>query len=98
MASRLEDLRTAIVAANVAGPKGSLDGAQQSYTIAANDQVTGIETYRNLIIAYRSGAPVMLRDCRGCHRRFGEQQGRRMVPERAGRHHRYSASAGRQCH
>jgi multidrug efflux pump len=58
----LEDLRTAIVAANVAGPKGSLDGAQQSYTIAANDQVTGIETYRNLIVAYRSGAPVMLRD------------------------------------
>jgi multidrug efflux pump len=58
----LEDLRTAIVAANVAGPKGSLDGAQQSYTIAANDQVTSVETYRNLIIAYRSGAPVMLRD------------------------------------
>jgi multidrug efflux pump len=58
----LEDLRSAIVAANVAGPKGSLDGAQQSYTIAANDQVTGIETYRSLIIAYRSGAPVMLRD------------------------------------
>src|SRR5579871_977766 len=58
----LEDLRTAIVAANVAGPKGSLDGAQQSYTIASNDQVTGIDTYRNLIIAYRSGAPVMLSD------------------------------------
>jgi multidrug efflux pump len=58
----LEDLRAAIVAANVAGPKGSLDGAQQSYTIAANDQVTGIQTYRNLIIAYRSGAPVMLSD------------------------------------
>jgi multidrug efflux pump len=58
----LEDLRTAIVAANVAGPKGSLDGAQQSYTIASNDQVTGIETYRTLIIAYRGGAPVMLSD------------------------------------
>src|SRR5258705_8189098 len=58
----LEDLRTAIVAANVAGPKGSLDGAQQSYTIACNDQVTRIQTHRNLIIAYRSGAPVMLRD------------------------------------
>ncbi len=58
----LEDLRAAIVAANVAGPKGSLDGAQQSYTIAANDQVTGIQTYRNLIIAYRSGAPVLLGD------------------------------------
>jgi multidrug efflux pump len=58
----LEDLRTAIVAANVAGPKGSLDGAQQSYTIASNDQITGIDTYRGLIIAYRGGAPVMLSD------------------------------------
>ncbi len=58
----LEDLRTAIIAANVAGPKGALDGAQQSYTIASNDQVTGIETYRSLIIAYRGGAPVMLSD------------------------------------
>jgi multidrug efflux pump len=61
----LEDLRTAIVAANVAGPKGALDGAQQSYTIASNDQVTGIETYRSLIIAYRGGAPVMLSDVAG---------------------------------
>jgi multidrug efflux pump len=58
----LEDLRTAIIAANVAGPKGSLDGAQQSYTIASNDQVISIETYRTLIIAYRSGAPVLLSD------------------------------------
>jgi multidrug efflux pump len=58
----LEDLRTAIVAANVAGPKGALDGAQQAYTIASNDQVTGVETYRTLIVAYRSGAPVMLSD------------------------------------
>jgi multidrug efflux pump len=58
----LEDLRAAIVAANVAGPKGSLDGAQQAYTIAANDQITGIEAYRNLIIAYRGGAPVLLSD------------------------------------
>jgi multidrug efflux pump len=58
----LEDLRTAIVAANVAGPKGSLDGSQQSYTIASNDQVTSIETYRPLIVAYRGGSPVLLSD------------------------------------
>jgi multidrug efflux pump len=58
----LEDLRTAIVAANVAGPKGSFDGAQQSYTIASNDQITGIDAYRTLIIAYRGGSPVMLSD------------------------------------
>jgi multidrug efflux pump len=58
----LEDLRTAIVSANVAGPKGALDGAQQSYTIAANDQVTTVQTYRALIVAYRNGAPIILSD------------------------------------
>jgi multidrug efflux pump len=58
----LEDLRTAIVSANVAGPKGSFDGTQQSYTIAANDQVTSVATYRSLIVAYRNGAPVILSD------------------------------------
>jgi multidrug efflux pump len=58
----LEDLRTAIVGANVAGAKGSLDGAQQSYTIAANDQITNIETYRSVVVAYRNGAPVLLSD------------------------------------
>ena len=58
----LEDLRTAIVGANVAGPKGSLDGAHQSYTIAANDQITAAEAYRAVIVAYRAGAPVLLSD------------------------------------
>ena len=58
----LEDLRNVIVAANVAGPKGSLDGAHQSYTIAANDQLAAAEAYRNIIITYRNGAPVLLRD------------------------------------
>ncbi|PSC04217.1 acriflavine resistance protein B [Alsobacter soli] len=58
----MEDLRTAIVNANVAGPKGSLDGAHQSYTIAANDQVTSADAYRDVVVAYRNGAPVLLRD------------------------------------
>ena len=58
----MADLRTAIVAANVAGPKGSLDGAHQSYTIAANDQIASAEAYRSVIIAYRNGAPVLLKD------------------------------------
>jgi multidrug efflux pump len=56
----LEDLRTAIVGANVAGPKGSLDGAHQSYTIAANDQITAVDTYKNIVIAFRNGAPVKI--------------------------------------
>ena len=58
----LEDLRNVIVAANVAGPKGSLDGAHQSYTIAANDQISAADAYRNIVMAYRNGAPVLLRD------------------------------------
>jgi multidrug efflux pump len=58
----LEDLRTAIVGANVAGPKGALDGAHQSYTIAANDQITSADTYKTVVVAYRNGAPVLLSD------------------------------------
>ena len=58
----LEDLRAAIVAANVAGSKGSLDGTTQAYTIAANDQIDAAKSYEPIVIAYRSGAPVLLRD------------------------------------
>jgi multidrug efflux pump len=58
----LEDLRNVIVAANVAGPKGSLDGAHQSYTISANDQITAAAAYGNVIITYRNGAPILLKD------------------------------------
>jgi multidrug efflux pump len=57
-----EDLRTAIVGANVAGPKGALDGTHQSYTIGANDQILAAEAYREIIVAYRNGAPVVLGD------------------------------------
>ena len=58
----LEDVRTAIVGANVAGPKGSLDGAHQSYTISANDQITAATTYRDIVVAFRNGAPVKISD------------------------------------
>ncbi|MFZ0174564.1 MAG: efflux RND transporter permease subunit [Pseudolabrys sp.] len=58
----LEDLRTAIVGANVAGPKGSLDGAHQSYTIAANDQITSVQIYKDIVVAFRNGAPVKVSD------------------------------------
>jgi multidrug efflux pump len=58
----LEDLRTAIVSANVAGAKGSLDGAHQSYTIAANDQITAAAAYKSVVVAFRNGAPVAISD------------------------------------
>lgn len=58
----MSDLRAAIVAANVSGPKGSLDGAQQSYVIAANDQITEADAYKAVVIAYRNNAPVTIGD------------------------------------
>ncbi len=58
----LEDVRAAISGANVAGPKGQLDGSHQSYMIASNDQITTAEAYNAITIANRNGAPVLLRD------------------------------------
>ncbi len=58
----LEDLRLAIVGANVAGAKGALDGARQSYTIDANDQIVSADVFRRVIVAYRNGGPIVLGD------------------------------------
>ena len=58
----LEDVRLAVARANLAGPKGQVEGPRRSYTIAAGDEVFDPEGYRNTIIAYRDGAPVRLRD------------------------------------
>ena len=56
----LEDIRTAIAAANVDQAKGTLDGPRQSFTIGANDQLVSGAQYKPIVIAYRNGAPVRL--------------------------------------
>src|ERR1700692_1269081 len=58
----LEDLRAAIVAANVNEAKGNFDGPHQSYQIGANDQLLSSNDYAGLVIAYKNGAPVKLTD------------------------------------
>jgi multidrug efflux pump len=58
----LEDVRTAVAAANVNQAKGNFDGAEQAYTIGANDQLLTSAEYAPLIVAYRNGAPVRLAD------------------------------------
>ena len=60
----LEDLRTALVAANVNQAKGNFDGPHQAYQIGANDQLLSSADYAPLIIAYRNGAPVQADRCR----------------------------------
>ncbi len=58
----MEDVRTAVVQANVNQAKGSFDGRQQAYSIWANDQILTSADYRPLVVAYRNGAPVRLSD------------------------------------
>jgi len=58
----IDDLRTTISNANVNTPKGNFDGPSRSYTINANDQLTSAEQYKDLVIAYKDGAPVKLSD------------------------------------
>src|SRR5262250_3238828 len=58
----LEDVRTALAAANVDQAKGTLDGPRQSFTIDANDQLLSGAQYAPIVIAYRNGGPVRLVD------------------------------------
>ena len=58
----LEQLRATLGVATVNQPKGVLYGPQQSFTLATNDQVSTAKGYDDIIIAYRNGAPVRLRD------------------------------------
>ncbi|MGJ5203484.1 efflux RND transporter permease subunit [Bradyrhizobium sp. HKCCYLR20261] len=58
----LEDVRSVIAGANVDLPKGTLNSPRVSYTLNTNDQLLKPEQYDSLIIAYRNGAPVRIRD------------------------------------
>jgi len=58
----LEDLRASLAQANVDQAKGVIDGQRQSYTIGANDQLFSSEQYKPIVVAYRNGGPVRLRD------------------------------------
>src|SRR6201986_2997502 len=58
----LEDLRTSLVQASVNAAKGNFDGPLQGYQIDANDQLQTSDEYRNVVVAYRNGSPVFLKD------------------------------------
>jgi multidrug efflux pump len=58
----LEDLRSVIGTANVNTPKGNFDGALRASAIDANDQLKSADEYVNLVIAYKNGAPIRLKD------------------------------------
>jgi hydrophobe/amphiphile efflux-1 (HAE1) family protein len=58
----LEDVRTVLGQANVDLAKGTLNSPRQTYTLNTNDQLLTADDYANLVIAYRNGAPVRVRD------------------------------------
>ena len=59
---QLEDVRSQIASATVDNPKGSIIGDKQSFTIFDNDQLTEAKPWNDVIVAYRNGAPVRVRD------------------------------------
>jgi multidrug efflux pump len=58
----LEDLRSALTSTTVNMAKGSFDGPAQAFQINANDQLLSAAGYRDVVVAYKNGAPVMLTD------------------------------------
>jgi multidrug efflux pump len=58
----LEDLRTALTSTTVNTAKGSFDGPAQNFQINANDQLLTSDGFRDVVVAYKNGAPVMLTD------------------------------------
>ena len=58
----LEDVRTVLGQANVDLPKGTLNSPRQTYTLNTNDQLLKPDEYANIVVAYRNGAPVRIRD------------------------------------
>jgi len=58
----IDDLRTTISNANQNGPKGTLDGPSSAYTVNTNDQIRNADDYGEVVIAYKNGAAVRLKD------------------------------------
>ena len=58
----LEQLRTALIQTSVNAAKGNFDGPRQDYQIDSNDQLQSSSDYSNVVVAYRNGAPVMLKN------------------------------------
>ena len=62
MGMTLEDVRQLLVTATVDAPKGTLDGPSQAFAIYANDQLTKPHELNDVILSWRNGAPVRVRD------------------------------------
>jgi hydrophobe/amphiphile efflux-1 (HAE1) family protein len=62
MGLTMEDLRQTLIATTTNAPKGQIMGDRQTFNIFANDQLTKAAQYKNIVVAYRNGAPIKLTD------------------------------------
>ena len=92
----LEDVRNALVAATVNGPKGEIEGDQQAIALDTNDQLFKAAQYGNIIIAYKNGAPVHIKDVGDVINSVQNEAAPLMVRRPAGRRHRHPEGARRQ--
>ncbi|MFW3163594.1 efflux RND transporter permease subunit [Pseudomonas syringae pv. syringae] len=58
----LDDVRTAITSTNLRRPKGFVEDDQHNWQVQANDQLETAEDYAPLIIRYKDGATLRLKD------------------------------------
>ncbi|TAM24510.1 MAG: acriflavine resistance protein B [Candidimonas sp.] len=58
----LEDIRGVIANTTVNQPKGTIDGPKQSFTVYTNDQLLSAKPWNDVVLAYRNGAPIRIRD------------------------------------
>jgi multidrug efflux pump len=58
----MEDVRTALVSSSVNAAKGNFDGLRQDYQIDANDQLETSDDYKQVVVAYRNGSPIFLKN------------------------------------
>ena len=95
---QLEDVRTQITQATVDDPKGSLIGDKQTFTIYDNDQLTRAKDWNNVIVAYRNGAAVRVRDIGKAISGPGRHDAGRLEQRQARHLPRRVQAARRQCH
>ena len=62
MGLTLEDVRQLLITATVDAPKGTIDGPQRAFALYANDQLSKAEQVNDVILAWRNGAPIRVRD------------------------------------
>ncbi len=92
---QLEDIATVINAATVDSPKGSINGVRHSFAIYDNDQLLKAAPWNDVIVAYKNGAPVRIRDI-GVAVDGPENQPGSRFSERQERHHDAGLQAGRR--